>query len=385
MIVLVPGLLAFLFGWFAFRSRVTGVYLSIITQALTFALWQAFLLNDFGFGGNNGFTDFKDILGADIQSPTTRGVLFAASAIALAIGYWVSRSVIASKYGRVLVAARDAESRTRFLGYRADRYKLFVFTLSACMAGVAGALYVPQAGIINPSELAPAKSIEVVVWVAVGGRGTLVGPIVGGLLVNAVKSYFTGGAMMPAWVLALVPGLGLAALAYIRRKEVLLASPILGGAVGAAVAALLFVLPDSMAGWWGFAVAGVATLVWLFSAVRSAGSGNMAAGGAVLGALTVVALRDPGASLGLAQYWLFVLGGIFVAVTLLLPRGIIGTVGYGWNAWRARRESVKAEEGRDADLMSPEPVMGAPTNDEGKAEEAVAAVPDLGDADGRKA
>ncbi len=387
MIVLAPGLLAFLFGWFAFRSRVTGVYLSIITQALTFALWQAFLLNDFGFGGNNGFTDFKDILGANVQSPTTRAMLFAASAIALAIGYWICRSVIASKYGRVLVATRDAESRTRFLGYRADRYKLFIFTLSACMAGVAGALYVPQAGIINPSELAPIKSIEVVVWVAVGGRGTLVGPIIGGLLINAIKSYFTGGAMMPAWILAMVPAIGLALMAFIRRNDGLLQSPLLGAAVGAAAAALLFVLPDSLEGWWGWAVAGVAALVWLFTAVRSAGSGNMVAGGAILGALTLVALRDPGSSLALAQYWLFALGGIFVGVTLFLPRGIVGTIGYGWNAWRARRELVEAEEGRDVELTSPEapprlPEGEAPNDAE---QSAMAEMPGLGDANGKHA
>ncbi len=191
MVLVVPGLLAFVFGWFAFRSRVTGVYLSIITQAMTYALLLAFFRNDMGFGGNNGLTDFKDILGFNIQADSTRGALFFASALALAIGYLISRAVVASKLGKVLVAVRDAESRTRFLGYRVEKYKLFVFVLSACMAGVAGALYVPQVGIINPGEFAPANSIEVVIWFAVGGRGTLVGPIVGALLVNFAKTWFT--------------------------------------------------------------------------------------------------------------------------------------------------------------------------------------------------
>jgi urea transport system permease protein len=177
MVLLVPGLLAFVFGWFAFRSRVTGVYLSIITQALTFALMLGFFRNNFGFGGNNGLTDFKEILGFNIQAPSTRAALFAASAIALAIGYVICRAVISSRFGKVLVAVRDAESRTRFLGSRVEHYKLFVWTLSACRAGVAGALYVPQVGIINPGEFAPENSIEIVIWVAVGGRGTL-----GGLL-----------------------------------------------------------------------------------------------------------------------------------------------------------------------------------------------------------
>ena len=175
MVLVAPGLLAFVFGWFAFRSRVTGVYLSIITQAMTYALMLAFFRNDMGFGGNNGLTDFKDILGFDIKAASTRTALFVASCVALAAGYLVCRFIIASKLGKVLVAVRDAESRTRFLGYRVENYKLFVFIVSACMAGVAGALYVPQVGIINPSEFSPANSIEVVIWVAVGGRGTLVG------------------------------------------------------------------------------------------------------------------------------------------------------------------------------------------------------------------
>jgi urea transport system permease protein len=192
MVVLAPGLLAALFGWFAFRSRVTGVYLSIITQALTYALLLAFFRNDMGFGGNNGLTDFKDILGFNIQSDATRATLFSCSAVALGLGYIIAAAVVSSKYGKVVVAIRDAESRTRFLGYRVEYYKLLIFTLSAAMAGVAGALYVPQVGIINPSEFAPANSIEAVIWVAVGGRGTLVGAALGAILVNLGKTYFTG-------------------------------------------------------------------------------------------------------------------------------------------------------------------------------------------------
>jgi len=202
MVALVPGVLAFVFGWFAFRSRVTGVYLSIITQAMTYALLLAFFRNDMGFGGNNGLTDFKDILGFNIQADSTRAGLFAATAIALAVGFVICRAVVSSKLGKVLVGVRDAESRTRFLGYRVEHYKLFVWTLSAVLAGVAGALYVPQVGIINPSEFAPANSIEIVIWVAVGGRGTLVGPVIGAVLVNYAKTYFTG-ALPDLWLFAL--------------------------------------------------------------------------------------------------------------------------------------------------------------------------------------
>ncbi|WP_159590241.1 urea ABC transporter permease subunit UrtC [Chelativorans xinjiangense] len=247
MVVLVPGLLAFVFGWFAFRSRVTGVYLSIITQAMTYALLLAFFRNDMGFGGNNGLTDFKDILGAPLQAGSTRAALFAASAIALALSFIVCSAIVRSKLGKVLVAVRDAESRTRFLGYRVDNYKLFAFTASAVIAGIAGALYVPQVGIINPGEFAPANSIEIVIWTAVGGRGTLVGPIVGAVLVNAGKSWFTG------------------------------------------------VFPE---------------------------------------------------------FWLFALGGLFVAVTLFLPKGIVGALAQGWTALKARRVSARAEDGSDA---APEP------------------------------
>jgi urea transport system permease protein len=240
MIVLVPGALAFVFGWFAFRSRVTGVYLSIITQALTYALMLGFFRNNFGFGGNNGLTDFKDILGFNVQAETTRAALFAISCLALMIGFLVCRAIVTSKFGKVLIAIRDAEARTRFLGYRVESYKLFVFTLSACMAGIAGALYVPQVGIINPGEFAPANSIEAVIWVAVGGRGTLAGAALGAVLVNYAKTFFTSGVLAP--------------------------------------------------------------------------------------------------------YWLFMLGGLFIGVTLLLPRGIVGTL-HHWTALRRDRASAAAEDG----------------------------------------
>ncbi len=192
MVMLAPGLLAFLFGWLAFRSRVTGVYFSIITQALTFALMQAFFLNNFGFGGNNGLTDFKDILGFDIQADSTRLVLYFLSAIMVVLAYLVCRFITQSKFGRVLISIRDAESRSRFLGYRVEYYKLFVFVFSAVLAGIAGALFVPQVGIINPGEFSPINSIEIVIWVALGGRGTLYGAIIGALIVNYAKTWFTG-------------------------------------------------------------------------------------------------------------------------------------------------------------------------------------------------
>ena len=233
MVVLVPGLLAFVFGWFAFRSRVTGVHLSIITQAMTYALMLGFFRNNFGFGGNNGLTDFKDILGFNVQTEGTRNGLLVISCIALGLCFLICRAVVTSKFGKVLIAIRDAETRVRFLGYRVEAYKLFVFTLSACMAGVAGALYVPQVGIINPSEFAPGNSIEAVIWVAVGGRGTLTGAVLGAFVVNYAKTFFTTGLLAP--------------------------------------------------------------------------------------------------------YWLFVLGGLFIAVTLLLPRGIIGTLQY----WHERRTEKK--------------------------------------------
>jgi len=240
MVVLVPGVLAFVFGWFAFRSRVSGVYLSIITQALTFALMLGFFRNNFGFGGNNGLTDFKDLLGFNVQAETTRAALFSISCVALMLAFVLCRAVITSKFGKVLIAIRDAEARTRFLGYRVESYKLFVFALSAGMAGIAGALYVPQVGIINPSEFAPGNSIEAVIWVAVGGRGTLSGAVIGAVLVNYAKTFFTSGALAP--------------------------------------------------------------------------------------------------------YWLFMLGSLFIAVTLLLPRGVVGTLRH-WTALRRDRASAAAEDG----------------------------------------
>jgi urea transport system permease protein len=246
MVLVVPGLLAFGFGWLTFRSRVSGVYLSIITQAMTYALLLAFFRNDFGFGGNNGLTDFKDILGFNVQAEGTRAALFALSCLALALGFLMCRAVVTSKLGKVLIAIRDSESRTRFLGYRVESYKLFVFTLSACMAGVAGALYVPQVGIINPGEFAPANSIEAVIWVAVGGRGTLIGAALGAVVVNYAKTVFTSGALAP--------------------------------------------------------------------------------------------------------YWLFMLGALFILVTLLLPKGIVGTFNAWWAPWKEQRDtfnedSAAAEDG----------------------------------------
>src|SRR6202161_1984628 len=238
MVILAPGLLAFCFGWLAFRSRGTGGYLSIITQAMTYALLLGFFRNDFGFGGNNGLTDFKDILGFNVQAESTRNALFALSCAALMLGFLVCRAIVTSKLGKVLIAIRDAEARTLFLGYRVESYKLFVFTLSACMAGVAGALYVPQVGIINPGEFAPGNSIEAVIWVAVGGRGTLIGAALGAVVVNYAKTFFTSGPLAP--------------------------------------------------------------------------------------------------------YWLFMLGALFILVTLLLPRGIIGTFNAWWEPWKAQRSAAPA-------------------------------------------
>ncbi|EDL51691.1 ABC-type branched-chain amino acid transport system, permease component [Vibrio mediterranei AK1] len=191
MVVLVPGALAYVFGYLAFRSRVSGVYLSIMTQALTYALMLAFFRNEMGFGGNNGLTDFKDILGFSLQQDATKIALFMITGIALVVSYVVCRTIISSRLGRVSMAIRDTESRTRFMGYDVDGIKLWIFVLSAVIAGVAGALYVPQVGIINPGEFAPLNSIEVVVWVALGGRATLFGAIVGALVINYAKSWFT--------------------------------------------------------------------------------------------------------------------------------------------------------------------------------------------------
>lgn len=202
MVILAPGLLAFVFGWLAFRSRVTGVYLSIITQALTYALMLAFFRNEMGFGGNNGLTDFKDILGFSLQADSTRIGLFLASGIALAVGYLACRALVKSRLGKVAVAIRDAEDRTRFIGYKVEHVKLAVFTFSAVLAGIAGALYVPQVGIINPGEFQPLNSIEVVVWVAMGGRATLYGAVVGAIGVNYAKTWFTA-AFPEIWLFAL--------------------------------------------------------------------------------------------------------------------------------------------------------------------------------------
>ena len=252
MVLVVPGLLAFCFGWLAFRSRVTGVYLSIITQAMTYALLLAFFRNDFGFGGNNGLTDFKDILGFSVQADGTRAALFAATAIVLALSLMIASAIVRSKFGKVLVGVRDAESRTRFLGYRVEHFKLFTFVVSAMMAGIAGALYVPQVGIINPGEFAPANSIEVVIWTAVGGRSTLIGPIIGAILVNGGKTIFTG----------------------------------------------------------------------LFP-----------------------------------EFWLFALGGLFVLVTLFLPKGIVGTIGQYFTRHKPKTEASQPalqEEGIDAKIQPAE-------------------------------
>jgi urea transport system permease protein len=203
MALAVPGALAFVFGWFAFRSRVTGVYLSIITQAMTYALLLAFFRNDMGFGGNNGLTDFKEIVGFPIAAQSTRVALFVLTALLLLACYLIARRMVGSSFGKALAAIRDGEGRMRFLGYRVERYKLVVFVVSAMMAGLAGALYVPQVGIINPSEFSPANSIEAVIWVAIGGRGTLVGAALGAVVVNLAKSLFTTGSLAPYWLFAL--------------------------------------------------------------------------------------------------------------------------------------------------------------------------------------
>ena len=205
MILLVfagPGLLAYIFGTLAFRSRVSGVYLSIMTQAMTYALLLSFFRNEMGFGGNNGLTDFKEIFGFSLQSPNTKLALFVATAVMLAIGYAISHFIVNSKMGRVVTAIRDAEDRVRFVGYKPQHYKVWIFVVSAMLAGVAGALYVPQVGIINPGEFSPLNSIEIVIWVAIGGRGTLYGALVGAIVVSYAKTRFT--AIMPeAWLFGL--------------------------------------------------------------------------------------------------------------------------------------------------------------------------------------
>jgi urea transport system permease protein len=202
LVVLAPGLLAFVFGFFAFRSRIKGVYFAIITQALTYAFMLLFFRNATGFGGNNGFTDFKRILGFPLADPRTKMVLFVLTATALLAELALCRFIVESKLGRVLTAIRDEESRLRFCGYETTRYKVFVFTLSAVLCGIAGALYVPQVGIINPSEMSAASSIEIAIWVAAGGRGTLLGPLLGAVAVNGAKSFLTV-AFPDAWLYAL--------------------------------------------------------------------------------------------------------------------------------------------------------------------------------------
>lgn len=202
MVFLGPGLLAFIFGSLAFRSRVSGVYLSIMTQAMTYALMLAFFRNEMGFGGNNGLTDFKEIFGFSLQSPSTKLGLFIATAIALGLAYCVCHFIVKSKMGRVVTAIRDSENRVRFVGYKPEHYKVWIFVVSAMLAGLAGALYVPQVGIINPGEFSPLNSIEMVIWVAVGGRNSLYGAIIGAIIVSYAKTRFT--AIMPeAWLFAL--------------------------------------------------------------------------------------------------------------------------------------------------------------------------------------
>ncbi len=191
LIVAVPGVVAFVFGYFAFRSRIKGVYFSIITQAMTFAAMLLFFRNETGFGGNNGFTDFKRIAGIAIATPSMRMALFVTTGVTLLVFFLFARWMVGAKFGRVLQAIRDAESRVMFSGYNPIGYKLTIWTISAIMCGVAGALYVPQVGIINPSEMSPANSIEIAIWAAVGGRATLVGPIVGAFVVNGAKSWLT--------------------------------------------------------------------------------------------------------------------------------------------------------------------------------------------------
>ncbi len=202
LVVMVPGILAFVFGYFAFRSRIKGVYFSIITQAMTFAFMLLFFRNNTGFGGNNGFTDFKRLLGFSLTEPLTKAVLYLVTLSILLASLLLCRWIVSSKLGRVLQAVRDSESRLMFIGYDPLWFKLFVWTLSAVLCGIAGALYVPQVGMINPSEMSPANSIEMVIWAAVGGRGTLLGPVIGAFTVNGLKSWFTT-AFPDLWLYAL--------------------------------------------------------------------------------------------------------------------------------------------------------------------------------------
>ncbi len=202
LIVLAPGLLALIFGYFSFRSKIKGVYFSIMTQALTYAAMLLFFRNETGFGGNNGFTGFTTILGASVTATATRVGLFLATVALLAVSLLLGFALARSKFGRVLTAIRDAENRLIFCGYDPKGFKLFVWTLSAVLCGLAGALYVPQVGIINPGEMSPTNSIEAAIWVALGGRGTLIGPLLGAGIVNGAKSWFTM-AMPEYWQLFL--------------------------------------------------------------------------------------------------------------------------------------------------------------------------------------
>src|ERR1700712_5157002 len=215
LVVLAPGLLAFVFGFFAFRSRIKGVYFSIITQAMTYAMMLLFFRNETGFGGNNGFTDFKRILGHPIATPSMRMTLFVITGAGLVGFYLLARFLVRSKVGRVLQASRDAESRLMFTGYNPLSYKLTIWVISAVMCGVAGALYVPQVGIINPGEMSPAASIEIAIWAAVGGRGTLIGPIVGAFFVNGAKSWFTQ--VFPEFWLYVLGGLFIAVTLFLPQ------------------------------------------------------------------------------------------------------------------------------------------------------------------------
>jgi urea transport system permease protein len=199
MALIVPGVLAFVFGYLTFRSRIRGVYFSIVTQALTYAAMLLFFRNNTGFGGNNGLTDFKRILGYSLQAPATKLTLYMVSGATLLLAYLACRFIVTSRFGRALTAIRDAELRVRFFGYDSTRYKLFVWTFSAMLCGLAGALYVPQVGIINPSEMQPSNSIEMAIWVAVGGRGSLIGGVLGAVLINGAKSWLTV-AFPSAWL-----------------------------------------------------------------------------------------------------------------------------------------------------------------------------------------
>ncbi len=229
LVVLVPGLLAFVFGFFAFRSRIKGVYFSIITQALTFAAMLLFFRNETGFGGNNGFTDFKRILGVSVTTPQMRVLLAVLSGLVLIAFFVMARAIVSSKFGRVLQAIRDAETRVMFTGYDPVNYKVAIWTLSAVMCAIAGALYVPQVGIINPGEMSPAASIEMAIWAAVGGRGTLIGPIVGAFFVNGAKSWFT--AAFPEYWLFFLGALFIAVTLFLPNGLIgLLRRP--GGLIG---------------------------------------------------------------------------------------------------------------------------------------------------------